>query len=165
MSDRKIAFSAPLHLPRLLIVSGLRLSAWKISIITWSLSQGSGMLERPCIDVYWSGVTTTKAFLAKIMVPNVPTWHSLVWRGWEGYLIGAGDVWGMHLVFCLDLLRHDNAALACSLGWLDVMWVGWKVQNRQRFYAAAATLWWRSGVLLTHWAFSNLWHEVTLCWL
>jgi hypothetical protein len=34
MSDRKIASSTPLHLPRPLIISGLRLSAWKISIIT-----------------------------------------------------------------------------------------------------------------------------------
>ncbi len=46
ISDRNIGFSAPLHLPRPLIVSGLKPSAWKISIMTWSLSRGRGVVGK-----------------------------------------------------------------------------------------------------------------------
>ncbi len=60
-----------------LIVSGLKPSAWKISIMTWSLSRGGGILGNDG-GVYQSVVMATKASLPRIMVPNVPTWHTLV---------------------------------------------------------------------------------------
>ena len=69
ISDRNIiAFSAPLHLPRTLIIAGRKPSAWKISIMTWSLSRGRGIVEKAIWRCISSVVMTAEASLPKIMV-------------------------------------------------------------------------------------------------